>query len=165
VKELSRLAFSALLLAAMSLAATAAPKVDKVVVFKKARLMHLVSAGKTLRSYKIALGGDPVGPKTREGDHKTPEGSYVLDRRNAASRFYKSIHISYPTLAQSEAARKMGASPGGDVMIHGLPNGFGWIGSAHRLYDWTDGCIAVTNAEMDEIWDAVSDGTAIEINP
>ena len=118
-----------------------------------------------MKVYKVALGGDPVGPKTKQGDHKTPEGVYVLDFRNAHSQFYKSIHISYPSQRDRAVARRKGISPGGDVFVHGLPNGFGAVGAAHRLKDWTDGCIAVTNQEMDEIWQAVPDGTEIEIRP
>lgn len=106
-----------------------------------------------------------MGPKTRQGDHKTPEGVYVLNFRNAQSQFYKSIHISYPSEHDRALARKNGVSPGGDVCVHGLPNGFGAIGAAHRLKDWTDGRIAVTDAELDEIWNAVPDGTPIEIRP
>ena len=140
-------------------------KADTVVVVKKERTLTLLSEGKVLKSYKVALGGDPVGPKARQGDHKTPEGIYVLDRRNAHSQFYRSIHISYPSARDATQARKLGVSPGGDVYVHGLPNGYGWIGSRHRLKDWTDGCIAVTNEEMDEIWKAVPDGTRIEIKP
>jgi murein L,D-transpeptidase YafK len=90
---------------------------------------------------------------------------YDLDRRNAHSQFYRSIHISYPNARDRARARKAGVAPGGDVMIHGLPKGYGWLGSGHRARDWTDGCIAVTNAEMDEIWKAVPDGTPIEIRP
>jgi len=139
--------------------------VDRVLVLKKERTLQLLSQGKVVRSYRVALGGDPVGPKTRQGDHKTPEGVYVLDSRNPHSQFYKSIHISYPSARDREAARQRGVSPGGDVFVHGLPNGYGWVGSSHRLKDWTDGCIAVANAEMDEIWQAVADGTPIEIRP
>jgi murein L,D-transpeptidase YafK len=138
---------------------------DRVIVLKKQRTLELFSHGKAIKTYKIALGGDPVGPKTRQGDHKTPEGIYILDFRNAHSQFYKSIHISYPSQHDRTAARLKGVSPGGDVFLHGLPNGYGAIGSAHRLRDWTDGCIAVTNEEIDEIWKAVPDGTQIEIKP
>jgi murein L,D-transpeptidase YafK len=139
--------------------------VDRVVVLKNERTLELLSRGKVVKTYKVALGGDPVGPKTRQGDHKTPEGVYILDFRNAHSQFYKSIHISYPSAHDRAFARQKGVSPGGDVFVHGLPNGFGVVGAAHRLKDWTDGCIAVTNREMDEIWRAVPDGTRIEIRP
>jgi len=140
-------------------------KADQVIVLKKERTLELMSHGKVLKTYKVALGRDPVGPKLRQGDHRTPEGTYILDRRNASSRFYRSIHISYPNSQDRAEAAKLGASPGGDVMIHGLPNGFGWLGSLHRRMDWTDGCVAVTNEEMDEIWRAVPDGTPVEIRP
>jgi murein L,D-transpeptidase YafK len=138
---------------------------DHVVVSKKERKLELLSQGKVIKTYKVALGGDPVGPKTRQGDHKTPEGLYILDFRNSHSQFYKAIHISYPSAHDRSLARKKGVSPGGDVFLHGLPNGFGSIGGAHRLKDWTDGCIAVTDEEIDEIWKAVPDGTQIEIKP
>lgn len=140
-------------------------KADRVLVLKHQHLLQLLCGGRILKEYKVALGGSPVGPKTRQGDHKTPEGIYVLDSRNPKSQFYKSLHISYPTLEQRAAARKRGVSPGGDVFVHGLPHRYHTMGAAHRLYDWTDGCIAVTDEEMDEIWLAVSDGTPIEIRP
>ncbi|HET9304710.1 MAG TPA: L,D-transpeptidase family protein [Candidatus Sulfotelmatobacter sp.] len=138
---------------------------DRVVVLKRERTLQLLSQGKVIKSYKVALGGDPVGPKTRQGDHKTPEGEYALDSRNAHSQFYRSIHISYPSAKDRAVGRQKGVSPDGDVFVHGLPNGYGWVGASHRLKDWTDGCIAVTNEEMDEIWIAVTDGTPIEIRP
>ena len=141
------------------------PKADQVIVAKSARTLTLLAQGKVLRTYKVALGGTPVGAKEQEGDHKTPEGHYILDRRNSKSRFYKSIHVSYPNDQDKKRASERGVSPGGDIMVHGLPNGFGWLGATHRNMDWTDGCIAVTNAEMDEIWDLVADGTFIEIRP
>lgn len=141
------------------------PVVDRVVVVKSTRTLTLMAKDKVVRSYKVALGGEPVGAKQHEGDHKTPEGLYVLDRRNPKSRFYKSIHISYPNEQDRQKAAQLGVSPGGDVMVHGLPNGFGWLGATHRVKDWTDGCIAVTDKEMDEIWELVRDGTPIEIRP
>ena len=140
-------------------------KADSVLVVKSARTLTLMSHGKILRTYKVALGGQPVGAKRQQGDHKTPEGHYNLDRRNPKSRFYKSIHISYPNAKERQDATGRGVSAGGDIMIHGLPNGFGWLGESHRAQDWTDGCIAVTNSEMDEIWNLVEDGTPIEIRP
>jgi murein L,D-transpeptidase YafK len=138
---------------------------DRVVVYKGERRLVLLSQGKELRSYKVALGGEPVGPKTRQGDHRTPEGRYVLDSRNPNSHFYKAFHISYPSAQDITAARKLGVSPGGDIMLHGLPKEYGWVGKAHTLHDWTDGCVAVTNEEMDEIWKLVRVGTPIEIKP
>jgi murein L,D-transpeptidase YafK len=141
------------------------PHADRVLVLKKERTLQLLYQGKAIKTYKVALGGDPIGPKTRQGDHKTPEGVYVLNFRNPHSQFYRSIHISYPGSRDRTLARQRGVGPGGDVFIHGLPNGYGYLGAAHRLKDWTDGCIAVTNQEMDEIWQAVADGTPIEIRP
>lgn len=156
-----------LLLCVCVLARTAdkAVHADKVVVLKKARTLQLLNQGKVIKTYKVALGGDPVGPKTRQGDHKTPEGLYVLDSRNAHSQFYKSLHISYPSARDRAAAKQNGVSPGGDVFVHGLPNGYRWVGAGHRAKDWTDGCIAVIDQEIDEIWLAVADGTPIEIRP
>ena len=138
---------------------------DRVLVLKRERTLQLLNHGAVIKTYKVALGGEPIGPKTRQGDHKTPEGIYVLDSRNAHSQFYKSLHISYPTAEQRFAARQKGFSAGGDVFVHGLPHGYGFVGASHRLKDWTDGCIAVTNEEIDEIWRAVPDGTPIEIRP
>ena len=106
-----------------------------------------------------------AGHKQREGDERTPEGRYVIDWRNARSVAHLSLHISYPDARDQAAAAQAGVSPGGAVMIHGLPNGWGAIGRWHRLADWTDGCIGVTNAEMREIWARVPDGTPIEIRP
>jgi len=154
-----------LLLIGILAAEDSATKVDQVLVVKSHRTLSLISDGEVLRTYKVALGGSPVGAKEQQGDHKTPEGHYVLDRRNAKSRFYKSIHVSYPNDQDKQKASQRGVASGGDIMIHGLPNGFGWLGSTHRTRDWTDGCIAVTNAEMDEIWKLVPDGTPIEIRP
>lgn len=140
-------------------------RVDLVVVEKAARQMMLLSEGKTVRTYEIALGDAPVGHKQREGDERTPEGRYVLDWRNPDSAFHLSIHISYPDAEDRAAAATAGYSPGGDIMIHGQPNGFGWWSWLLQMVDWTDGCIAVTNADMDEIWEMVDNGTPIEIRP
>jgi murein L,D-transpeptidase YafK len=139
--------------------------VDHVLVLKSERKMSLLARGKVVRTYKVALGGTPVGAKEQQGDHKTPEGIYLLDRRNPKSKYYKSIHVSYPNEQDKEHAAKLGVSPGGDIMVHGLPNGFGWLGKTHLAHDWTDGCIAVTDAEIDEVWKLVADGTPIEIRP
>jgi murein L,D-transpeptidase YafK len=139
--------------------------VDRVVVYKRDRRLVLLSQGKELRSYKIALGSEPVGPKARQGPHRTPEGIYTLDSRNPNSRFYKAFHISYPNSKDIAAAEKSGVRAGGDIMLHGLSKEYAWVGKAHTLHDWTDGCIAVTNEEMDEIWKMVRVGTPIEIKP
>jgi hypothetical protein len=138
---------------------------DKIRVLKSKRTLELLDHDKILNKYKIALGSQPVGKKEHQGDHKTPEGLYFIDHRNEHSHFYRSFHISYPNAEDRLRAKKSGAAPGGDIMIHGLPNGYAWIGSRHRLRDWTDGCIAVTNDAIDEIWRAVADGTPIEIKP
>jgi murein L,D-transpeptidase YafK len=140
-------------------------KADRIVVHKKSRMMELMHAGQVLQTYRIALGGDPVGPKTRQGDHRTPEGVYVIDSRNSQSQFHRSLHISYPNAEDKLRSRKLGAHTGGDIFIHGLPNGYGWLGAAHRARDWTDGCIAVTDQEIEEIWRSVDNGTPVEIRP
>jgi murein L,D-transpeptidase YafK len=136
---------------------------DKVLVLKGARRLLLIKGNEVLKTYPISLGGNPVGLKIREGDRKTPEGSYVLDRHNAHSLYHRSIHISYPNAEDVARARKLGVPTGGDLFIHGLPNDF--AGPSQQLGDWTNGCIAVTNAEIDEIWQVVTDGTPIEIKP
>ena len=158
--------FAAFLLLFATLAAGQTPQqVDSVVVYKQQRKLVLLLHGKEVKSYRVALGAEPVGPKTRQGDHRTPEGLYVLDARNAHSQFYKAYHVSYPSAKDKAAARKLGVSPGGDVMLHGLPKDYAWVGEAHTLHDWTDGCIAVTDEEMDEIWKLLPVGTPIEIKP
>jgi len=145
--------------------AAAKETADRIVVYKKRRTMELMTKGKILKTYKIALGGSPVGPKRVQGDHKTPEGEYKIDSRNPKSRFYLALHISYPNAHDRKRARQLGMSPGGAIMIHGLGKEFAWLGSSHTLYDWTDGCIAVTNEEIEEIWEFVPIGTPIEILP
>jgi murein L,D-transpeptidase YafK len=160
-----RAASVALVASALSLQLQAQPHADHIIVHKKAHTMELMRAGQVMKTYKVALGGEPVGPKTRQGDHRTPEGVYVINGRNAQSQFHRSLHISYPNAADRERARKLGVSPGGDIFIHGLPNGYGLIGAAHRAHDWTDGCIAVTDQEIEEIWKLVDNGTLIEIRP
>jgi murein L,D-transpeptidase YafK len=135
---------------------------DKVVVLKGERRLLLMKGDEVLKTYVVSLGGNPVGGKIRQGDSKTPEGTYVLDRHNAHSQYHKSIHISYPNAEDIARARKLGVSPGGDVFLHGLPNDFH---GPSGLADWTEGCIAVTNQDIDEIWRMVADGTPIEIKP
>lgn len=139
--------------------------ITKVLVRKGERRLYLLSGDKKVRSYRISLGNNPVGHKLYEGDKRTPEGDYVLDWRNANSDFYKSIHISYPSPEDRELAAAWGLDPGGSIMIHGLPNGAGDLAFAYTGLDWTEGCIAVTNEEMDEIWALVDNGTPIRILP
>ena len=125
----------------------------------------LISEGEVLKTYKIALGGSPDGPKEREGDHKTPEGTYVIDARNRNSNYYRSLRISYPNERDKKRAKERGISPGGNIMIHGLKNGFSWVGNAHSKIDWTQGCIAVTDEEIEEIDKLAPNGTIVEIRP
>ena len=160
-----RTAIFALITSLLPLNLHALPHADRIIVHKKARTMELMHAGRAIKTYKIALGGNPVGPKTQQGDHRTPEGVYVIDRRNLHSQFHRALHISYPNAADRERARKLGVPPGGDIYIHGLPNGYGFIGPAHRAREWTDGCIAVTDQEIEEIWRLVDNGTPVDIRP
>jgi murein L,D-transpeptidase YafK len=136
-----------------------------VVVYKGDRLLQLKRAGRVVRSYPIALGVEPVGHKRMEGDGRTPEGVYTLDWRNETSQFYRSIHISYPRDDDLAGADRWRVSAGGLIMIHGLPNGRDANYVGHPANDWTNGCIAVDNTQMDEIWSLVEDGTTIIIYP
>jgi len=152
-------------LAADRRAAFATPTVDGIVVAKADRTMTLMRNGKIFKTYKVALSREPVGPKEREGDHRVPEGLYTIDSKNAHSRFHLALHISYPNVADRARAGRLGVKPGGNIEIHGLGNTYGWAGSLHRQIDWTDGCIAVTNSEIEEIWNIVPVGTPLEIRP
>jgi murein L,D-transpeptidase YafK len=139
-------------------------RVAKVLVLKTDhKLLLLDAANNVIHTYAIAEGRGGVLAKEHQGDHRTPEGFYIVDRRKRDSRFHLALHVSYPNDNDRERARKLGVDPGGDIMIHGIENGLGWIGSLHRAVDWTDGCIAVTDAEIEEIWAAVPDGTPVEI--
>lgn len=142
-------------------------KADKVVVRKSERKMQLIQNGEVVREYRIALGDRPRGHKMREGDQRTPEGDYILDWRNPNSYFHRSIHVSYPNSRDLQFARFVGERPGGMIMIHGQPNHIrsAKIKAEYQRRDWTDGCIAVQNHEMDEIWRTVRDGTPIKILP
>jgi murein L,D-transpeptidase YafK len=147
-------------------AASPGPAVDHIVVLKSARIMRLYSSdNKIVKEYHVALGKNPVGAKQRQGDSKTPEGTYTIDRKNQHSQFHLSLRVSYPSAQNRQRAQREGVDPGGDIMIHGLMPVFAWLGSLHRQHDWTDGCIAVTNAEIEEIWSLVPVGTKIEIRP
>lgn len=138
---------------------------DWILIEKRARRLTLFRQGKPVKKYRVALGRQPVGKKTTEGDCRTPEGCYVVDYCNAGSRFHRALHISYPNEEDRRQAALRGVSPGSDIMIHGLMNGMGWIGKRHLMRDWTLGCVAVTNKEMDEIWRMASVGTKVKILP
>lgn len=139
--------------------------VDKILIEKKARRLMLISKGEVLRTYKIALGGNPNGPKERQGDNKTPEGTYFIDSRNKDSHYHLSLHISYPNERDKKRARELGVSPGGSIMIHGIKNGFSSVGDSHTEVDWTKGCVAVTDEEIEEIAKVAPNGTIVEIRP
>jgi len=138
---------------------------DKVLIEKKERRLTLLSKGEVIKTYKIALGGNPVGPKERQGDNKTPEGTYIIDSRNRDSGYHLSLHISYPNEKDKIRAKELDVSPGGDIMIHGIKNGLSWVGASHAEVDWTKGCIAVKDEEMEEIYKLVPNGTIVEIRP
>ena len=142
-----------------------AERADRIVVHKADRRLILYRGDRELTTYDIALGRDPIGHKRREGDGRTPEGHYRIDWRNPQSRYHLSLHISYPEAADRARAAARGEDPGGMIMIHGLPNGLGALGAAGLLRDWTEGCIAVTNEAIGDIWRRVADGTPIEIRP
>ena len=138
---------------------------DKVLIEKKERRLTLLVKGEVIKTYKIALGGDPAGPKVMQGDNKTPEGVYTIDSRNSNSEYHLSLHISYPNEIDKKRAKELGVSPGGNIMIHGIKNGLGWVGASHAKFDWTKGCIAVTDEEMQEIYRLVPNGTTVVIMP
>lgn len=141
------------------------PNVDLIRVEKAAHRMIVFKDGAPIRTFQVALGQGGLPPKTRRGDNRVPEGRYTIAGRNPASAFYLSLRISYPNADDIAAAQARGVDPGGDIMIHGLPNGKQWIGERHRRFDWTAGCIALTDDEIYWLWQAVPDGTPIEIDP
>jgi murein L,D-transpeptidase YafK len=170
-----RIALSILFLAAMLGAARArafeaaapplpaAARADFIVIDKSQHRLRLYEQGRLLRAYRVALGHGGLGPKLHGGDGRTPEGRYIIDGRNPHSAYHLSLHISYPAARDVAEAAARGESAGGDIMIHGLKNGLGWIGARHRALDWTAGCIGLTDAEIEEIWRVVPDGTVVEI--
>lgn len=142
---------------------TTQSKADRVVIVKSDHTLTLMSGGKILKIYKVALGRGGSAAKNQMGDRETPEGDYVIDAKNAHSRFHRSLHISYPNARDRERARKLGTNPGGQIEIHGVEEKWAWVGSLHRAVDWTAGCIAVTNPEIEEIYKLVPIGTPVEI--
>jgi murein L,D-transpeptidase YafK len=141
-------------------------RIDRIVVLKRKRLLMLMQGEQVARSFRVALGREPRGTKLREGDGRTPEGTYRIEARNHDSQFYRAMKISYPNQVDRQRAREAGVRPGGLIMIHGLDPGIAakWRGD-HWMFNWTRGCIAVTNEEMDVIWEAVALGTPVEILP
>jgi len=145
--------------------AVSSQKADRVLVIKSEHRLILINNGEIFATYNVTFGGNPNGHKQSQGDQKTPEGKYVLDYKNANSDYYKSIHISYPNKKDRENAKRLGVSPGGNIMIHGQLNGWEWAAPIVQLFSWTDGCIALSNKDMDQIWLAIDPGTPIEIWP
>jgi murein L,D-transpeptidase YafK len=139
--------------------------IDRIVVEKSARRLSMFRDGNQIKTFRIALGRNPLGAKQEEGDMKTPEGIYKIDGRNPQSSFHLALHISYPSDEDNKRAATHGVPAGSDIMIHGIQNGHGWIGAFHRWKDWTAGCIAVTDEEIEELWRVTPDGTRIEIRP
>jgi murein L,D-transpeptidase YafK len=140
-------------------------EVDSIVVLKSKRKLQVYSDGQLLKTYKISLGRNPNGDKQFQGDKRTPEGVYIINGKNPHSGYHKNLGISYPNQEDIEQARKSGKSAGGDIKIHGFRNGYGFVGKFHRWMDWTNGCIALTDKEVDELYNAVKIGTRIEIKP
>lgn len=143
--------------------ASAEQAIDSVFVDKSERRLELRRNGMVVRSYQIALGGNPLGAKRQEGDQRTPEGDYRIDWRNPQSAYHLSLHIDYPNAADLAASAERGVPAGGAIFIHGLPNY--WPAATAPKVDWTAGCIALDNAEIEEIWRLVPDGTPITIVP
>ena len=157
-----------LLILAFVIASTCPAKgreINSVLVDKSDKKMYLLSNGRILKEYDVVFGSSPKGHKQQEGDERTPEGKYILDYKKSDSSFYKAIHISYPNEEDKARAERKGANPGGLLMVHGQKNGFGWLSWLMQWFNWTDGCIAVANSDMDEIWQLVKVGTPIEIAP
>ncbi len=139
-------------------------KIDKITVVKHKRKLSVYSKGELLKTYKISLGREPKGEKHFEGDNKTPVGKYIINDKNPKSGYHLNLGISYPNKKDIEYAKRQGKNPGGLIKIHGLKNGLGFIGKFHRWFDWTHGCIALTNEEIEELYYNVPTGTVIEIS-
>ena len=136
---------------------------DKILVSKSSKMLYLQKEGKVFASYPVVFGGNPVGHKQKEGDGRTPEGVYTIDFKKENSAYFKALHVSYPNAKDIESAKASGVSPGGDIMIHGQRNGFGWASFIVQYFNWTKGCIALSNENMELVWQSVNAGTQIEI--
>ena len=165
MKLLNVFLFIALLLIQQVAFGAGAEKADAVLVIKNEGRLYLLKNGETVASFRAKFGANPVGHKQAQGDERTPEGRYILDYKNPNSKFYKSIHISYPNAQDRANARRLGVDPGGDIMIHGQTNGWEWASPVMRFVHWTNGCVALSNRDMDRVWAAVDPGTPIEIRP
>jgi murein L,D-transpeptidase YafK len=143
----------------------AEPKVSLVRVIKHEHKLQLFAGANLLREFRVVFGANPTGHKAQEGDERTPEGSYILDYKKSDSAFYRAIHISYPSSRDTAIAQAQGVKPGGQIMIHGQKNGWGWLAFLIQKFNWTNGCIALTNHDMDFVWNLVEIGTPIEILP
>lgn len=154
-----------MLFSLFSTRAAANAEIDLVRVLKKDHKLQLLAEGSVVHEFPIALGKNPKGHKEKEGDGRTPEGVYTLDLKKRDSSFYRAIRISYPNEADVAAAREKGVSPGGQIMIHGQRNGYGWLAPLVQRKDWTQGCVALTNGDMEKVWKLVKEGTPIEIHP
>lgn len=161
----ARLLVAALLAFAASVSVAKPPAIDLVKVDKSDRMLSLMSQGSVVASFPIVLGGNPLGHKREEGDQRTPEGRYILDFKKQDSAFFRAIHISYPNQVDIRRAQKAGVNPGSAIMIHGQKNGLGWLSPLSQRFDWTDGCIALSNEHMQRVWDLVQVPIAIEIAP
>ncbi|MGD9229128.1 MAG: L,D-transpeptidase family protein [Desulfobacterales bacterium] len=142
-----------------------AQKADAVLVIKSEKRLYLLQGGEPFASFRVSFGSNPKGHKQEQGDGRTPEGRYILDHKNPGSAYYKSIHISYPNAKDRKEARKRGVDPGGDIMIHGQKNGYGRLSFLVQRFNWTNGCIALSDRDMEIVWNAVKPGTPIEIKP
>ena len=140
-------------------------KADEVLVIKSEKRLYLIADGVRFASFRVTFGGDPEGHKQEVGDQRTPEGNYTLGYKNVNSSYFKSIRITYPNAQDRQTAQEAGVDPGGDIMIHGQPNGWQWATPVVQLFSWTDGCVALSNANMEKVWESVDSGTPIEIRP
>lgn len=155
----------AVALVVLTAVAGAADKADRLLVEKSRHLLSAYQGKRLLGSWHVVFGPQPVGPKQQEGDLRTPEGHYVIDFKKPDSAYYKALHISYPNAADRARARRLKVRPGGNIMIHGQKNGFGWAAATTQQSNWTLGCIALSNEDMEQLWQRVEPGTAIEIRP
>lgn len=153
------------LLSLLPLPAMAEEKADFVLVDKSDKKLYLLNKNKVIATFPVVFGGNPIGHKQQEGDERTPEGRYTLDYKKPNSSYYKAIHISYPNAQDIAHAKKRGVSPGGFVMIHGQRNGMGWASFLSQYFNWTNGCVALSNPDMEVVWKSVAIGTPIVLRP